>query len=323
MKFSVRWLREHLDTNAPVETILDTLNRIGLEVEGVEDRGAALAAFRIARVVEAMPHPNADRLRALKVDTGDGNLLSVVCGAPNARTGMMGVAALPGAYIPGTGITLKAGEIRGVKSEAMMLSAREMGLGDDHTGIVDLPPDVPLGESYVCWAGLDDPVIEIAVTPNRGDALSVRGVARDLAAAGLGTLVLHKPASVKPVYPAPLRWTIEDPRACLWVLGRAVRGVRNGPSPKWLQDRLTAMGLRPINALVDVTNWFTFDLGRPLHVFDVAKVRGTTLAMRMAREGETLAALNNKSYALTAEDGVIADAAGPEALGGVIGGEHT
>lgn len=323
MKFTLSWLRDHLDTEAGVDEIARTLNAIGLEVEGIEDRGAALAAFRIARVIEAVQHPNADRLRHLRVDIGDGVERSVVCGAPNARTGMMGVAALPGEYVPGTGVTLKVGEIRGVKSEAMMLSAREMGLGDDHSGIVDLPADAPLGASYVKWAGLDDPIIEISVTPNRGDALSVRGVARDLAAAGLGTL---KPWSAPPVpaaYKAPLNWKIEDPRACLWVLGRAVRGVKNGPSPQWLQDRLTAIGLRPISTLVDVTNLFTFDLGRPLHVFDVAKVKGTDLTMRMAREGETLTALNGKEYALTAEDGVIADAAGAEALGGVIGGEHS
>lgn len=323
MKFTLSWLRDHLDTEAGVDEIARTLNAIGLEVEGIEDRGAALATFRIARVIEAVQHPNADRLRHLRVDIGDGVERSVVCGAPNARTGMMGVAALPGEYVPGTGVTLKVGEIRGVKSEAMMLSAREMGLGDDHSGIVDLPADAPLGASYVKWAGLDDPIIEISVTPNRGDALSVRGVARDLAAAGLGRL---KPWSAPPVpaaYKAPLNWKIEDPRACLWVLGRAVRGVRNGPSPQWLQDRLTAIGLRPISTLVDITNLFTFDLGRPLHVFDVAKVKGTDLTMRMAREGETLTALNGKEYALTAEDGVIADAAGAEALGGVIGGEHS
>jgi phenylalanyl-tRNA synthetase beta chain len=321
MKFTLSWLREHLETSATLEQITTTLSSIGLEVEGVEDRAAALASFRIAQVVEAVQHPNADRLRALKVDGGDGKLLSVVCGAPNARAGMKGVLALPGAFIPGTGITLKKGEIRGVASEAMMLSAREMGLGDDHSGIVDLPADAPLGQSYVQYAGLDDPIIEIAVTPNRGDALSVRGVARDLAAAGLGTLKPWGAEPVKAAYPAPLAWEIADPRACRWVLGRAVRGLKNGPSPQWLQDRLTAIGLRPISALVDITNWFTFDLGRPLHVFDVAKVKGKTLTMRMAREGEALAALNGKTYALTAEDGVIADAAGAEALGGVVGGE--
>ncbi|MFO0188074.1 MAG: phenylalanine--tRNA ligase subunit beta, partial [Alphaproteobacteria bacterium] len=323
MKFTLSWLKAHLETEACLDEILTALNTIGLEVEGVEDRGAALANFRIAHVVEAEQHPNADRLRALKVDTGDGKLLSVVCGAPNARAGMKGVAALPGAYIPGTGITLKAGEIRGVKSEAMMLSAREMGLGDDHTGIVDLPEDAPLGEAYVRWAGLDDPIIEISVTPNRGDALSVHGVARDLAAAGLGRLKPLPSPAIKPAYASPLSWEIADPRACDYVLGRAIRGVKNGPSPKWLQDWLVAIGQRTINALVDVTNLFTFGLGRPLHVFDVAKVQGKTLTMRMAREGESLLALNGKTYALTPEDGIIADAAGPEALGGIIGGEAT
>ena len=323
MKFTLSWLRAHLETEAPLADILATLNTIGLEVEGVEDRGAALASFRIAHVVEAEQHPNADRLRALKVDAGDGTLLSVVCGAPNARAGMKGVVALPGAFIPGTGITLKKGEIRGVASEAMMLSAREMGLGDDHSGIVDLPEDAPLGESYVRWAGMDDPIIEISVTPNRGDALSVHGVARDLAAAGLGRLKPLVPAHVAAAYPAPLRWEIADPRACQWVLGRGIRGLRNRPSPKWLQDWLVAIGQRPINALVDVTNLFTYGLGRPLHVFDVAKVSGGTLTLRMAREGEELAALNGKSYALTAEDGVIADEAGPESLGGIIGGAHS
>jgi len=323
MKFPLSWLREHLDISATLDEITTTLSAIGIEVEGIEDRGAALASFRIARVIEAVQHPNADRLRALRVDVGDGVVRSVVCGAPNARTGMLGVAALPGAFIPGTGITLKTGEIRGVKSEAMMLSAREMGLGDDHSGIVDLPEDAPLGARYVDYAGLDDPIIEIKVTPNRGDALAIRGVARDLAAAGLGTLKPWAAPAVTAVYDTPLQWRIEDPRACTWVIGRAIRGVTNGPSPQWLQDRLTAIGLRPISALVDVTNWFTFALGRPLHVFDVARVKGTTLTMRMARAGEELVALNGKTYALTEEDGIIADAAGPEALGGIVGGAHS
>jgi phenylalanyl-tRNA synthetase beta chain len=323
MKFTLSWLREHLETEASLDAIATTLSAIGIEVEGIHDPAAALAEFRIAHVIEAVQHPNADRLRALRVDAGDGREYSVVCGAPNARTGMKGVLALPGAFIPGTGMTLKAGEIRGVKSEAMMLSAREMGLGDDHSGIVDLPEDAPVGARYVDYAGLGDPVIEIKVTPNRGDALSVRGIARDLAAAGLGTLKPWEVAPVEAAYPAPLHWRIEDPRACIWVLGRAVRGVKNGPSPKWLQDRLTAIGLRPINALVDVTNFFTYAYGRPLHVFDTAKVEGTTLSMRMAKPGEELLALNGKTYLLTEEDGVIADAARVEALGGVIGGEHS
>ncbi|WP_439595859.1 phenylalanine--tRNA ligase subunit beta [Falsiroseomonas sp.] len=323
MKFPLSWLREHLETDATLETISTTLSAIGIEVEGIEDKAAELGSFRIARVIEAVQHPNADRLRQLRVDVGDGRELSVVCGAPNARTGMKGVLAVPGDFIPGTGITLKLGEIRGVKSEAMMLSSREMGLGDDHSGIVDLPDDAPVGESYVKWAGLDDPVIEIKVTPNRGDALSVHGIARDLAAAGLGTLKPWEVAPVAASYPTPLHWKVTDPRACTWVLGRAVRGVKNGPSPQWLQDRLVAIGLRPISALVDITNYFTFAVGRPLHVFDVSKVAGTELTMRMARPGEELLALNGKTYALTEEDGVIADANGAEALGGIIGGEHS
>ncbi|MGG5885889.1 phenylalanine--tRNA ligase subunit beta [Falsiroseomonas sp. HC035] len=323
MKFPLSWLREHLETDATLDAIATTLSAIGIEVEGIEDKAASLASFRIARVIEAVQHPNADRLRALRVDAGDGRELSVVCGAPNARTGMKGVLAVPGDFIPGTGITLKLGEIRGVKSEAMMLSSREMGLGDDHSGIVDLPEDAPVGASYVAWAGLDDPVIEIKVTPNRGDALSVRGIARDLAAAGLGTLKPWDVAPVAAAYPSPLQWRIADSRACTWVLGRAVRGVRNGPSPQWLKDRLVAIGLRPISALVDITNYFTFAFGRPLHVFDVSKVAGTDLTMRMARPGEELRALNGKTYALTEEDGIIADANGAEALGGVIGGEHS
>ena len=323
MKFTLSWLREHLETDAPLSRITETLSAIGLEVEGVEDRAAALAPFRIARVVEAVQHPNADRLRVCKVDAGDGRIVEVVCGAPNARTGMKGVFAPAGSYIPGTGITLKVGEIRGVKSNGMLLSAREMGLGEDHTGIVDLPEDAPVGESYAKWAGLDDPVIEIAVTPNRGDALSVRGVARDLAAAGLGTLKPWSPEPVPASFASPLRWEIEDPRACTWVLGRALRGLRNGPSPKWLQDRLTAIGLRPINALVDVTNLFTFGLGRPLHVFDLRKVKGGRLVMRLGRQGERFLALNGREYEVTPEDAVIADEAGVESLAGIIGGEHT
>ncbi|MFC3126989.1 phenylalanine--tRNA ligase subunit beta [Pseudoroseomonas globiformis] len=323
MKFTLSWLKRHLDTESPLDDILAALNSIGLEVEGVEDRGATLAPFRIGYVVEAVQHPNADRLRACRVDVGDGTIRSVVCGAPNARTGMKAVVALPGSVIPATGVTLKAGEIRGVKSEAMMCSARELGLGEDHDGILDLPADAPVGTPYATWAGLDDPVVEISITPNRGDALSVRGIARDLAAAGLGTLRPFAPEKVPAVYPSPLRWVIEDAEACPWVLGRAVRGVKNGPSPQWLQDRLTAIGLRPINALVDITNWFTFDLGRPLHVFDVAKVKGDTLWMRPGREDESYLALNGKEIAVTPQDCVIADADGVESLAGIMGGEHS
>jgi len=322
MKFTLSWLKTHLDTTADLQTITDTLTRIGLELEGVEDRAGPLASFRIAHVVEAVQHPNADRLRACKVDAGNGTLISVVCGAPNARTGMKAVFAAPGSHIPGTGITLKVGEIRGVQSAGMLLSAREMGLGDDHAGIVDLPADAPVGVPYVTWAGLDDPVIEISVTPNRSDCFSVRGVARDLAAAGLGTLRPFQPARVPAVFDGGPNWKIEWAEACPWIIGRTIRGVRNSPSPKWLQDRLTAIGLRPINALVDVTNFFTVDLGRPLHVFDVAKLTGHTLTLRRGA-GESLAALNGKDYTLSPEDCVICDDAGAQSIAGVVGGEAT
>jgi len=322
VKFSLSWLRDHLDTDAPLDRILDALTRIGLEVEGVEDRGAALAPFRIAQVLSAEPHPNADRLRACRVDAGNG-AVSVVCGAPNARAGMRAVFAPPGSLIPATGTVLKIAEVRGVPSEGMLLSLCEMGLGEDHAGIVELPADAPVGQGYAAWAGLDDPVVEIAVTPNRGDALGVRGIARDLAAAGLGVL---KPWSAEPVaggFPSPIRWEVEWPEACPWVLGRTVRGLRNGPSPDWLRRRLESVGLRPISALVDVTNLFTLDLDRPLHVFDADKVQGGRLVMRPGAAGERFLALNGKEYEVSPEDLVIADAAGVQSLAGVIGGEAT
>jgi phenylalanyl-tRNA synthetase beta chain len=321
MKFSLSWLKTHLDTDASLDLITDTLTRIGLELEGVEDRGAALAAFRIARVIEAVQHPNADRLRVCQVDTGDDTVF-VVCGAPNARTGMKGVFAAPGSFIPGTGTTLKIGEIRGVRSAGMLLSAREMGLGDDHAGIVDLPDDAPVGVPYAQWAGLDDPVIDVSVTPNRGDCFSVRGIARDLAAAGIGRLKPWQPKQVAPAFHGGPRWQIGWPEACPWILGRTIRNVRNGPSPQWLQDRLVSIGLRPINALADITNFFTVDLGRPLHVFDVAKISGDVLTLRPGRD-ETFRALNGKDYTVTPEDCAIADAAGVQSMAGVIGGEAT
>jgi phenylalanyl-tRNA synthetase beta chain len=318
MKFTLSWLRQHLATDATLATLTDTLSAIGLEVEGVEDRGAALAPFRIAEVLTAVPHPNADRLRACQVSAG-GETISVVCGAPNARAGMKAVFAPPGSFIPGSGITLKTGEIRGVTSAGMLLSLREMGLGEDHDGIVELPADAPVGASYASWAGLDDPVIEIAVTPNRGDALSVRGIARDLAAAGLGALKPWAAPEVAGHFTSPLGWAIEWPEACPWVLGRMIRGLRNGPSPRWLAERLRSVGLRPINTLVDITNVFTLDLGRPLHVFDAGKLTGATLTLRAGRD-ETLRALDGRDYVATAADCVIADGAGVQSLAGVIGG---
>jgi phenylalanyl-tRNA synthetase beta chain len=321
MKFTLSWLKTHLETDAALADITASLTRIGLELESVEDPTAALATFRIARVVEAVQHPNADRLRVCSVDTGDG-IVAVVCGAPNARTGMKGVFAPPGSFIPGTQATLRVGEIRGVQSAGMLLSAREMGLGEDHSGIVDLPEDAPVGVPYVRWAGLDDPVIEVNVTPNRGDCFSVRGIARDLAAAEIGTLKPWQPARIAALFGGGPRWRIDFPEACPWILGRTIRGVKNSPSPKWLQDRLTSIGLRPINALVDVTNFFTVDLGRPLHVFDVGKVTGDVLTLRRGG-GETFRALNGKDYTATPEDCVIADAACVQSMAGVIGGEPT
>ncbi|MSP05592.1 MAG: phenylalanine--tRNA ligase subunit beta [Acetobacteraceae bacterium] len=321
MKFSLAWLKTHLDTDADLQTITDTLTNIGLELESVTDPGAALAPFRIAHVVEAVQHPNADRLRACKVDTGDG-IVSVVCGAPNARTGMKAVFAAPGDFIPGKNVTLKIGEIRGVQSAGMLLSADEMGLGGDHDGIIELPGDAPVGKSYAQWAGLDDPLIEISVTPNRGDAFSVRGIARDLAAAGLGKLKPFAPVKIPSSFDDGIAWKIDWPDACPFVLGRTIRNVKNGPSPQWLQDRLRAIGLRPINSLVDITNFFAIDLGRPLHVFDADKVAGRFLTIRRGA-GEVFAGLHGKDITADPEDCLIADANGAVSMAGIVGGAST
>ena len=321
MKFSLSWLKTWLQTEVTLEQIVTTLSAIGLEVESVENRAEGLAPFVIAEVIEAVQHPNADRLRACRVNAGGGEL-SVVCGAPNARTGLKAVFAPPGAYVPGSGITLKVGEIRGVKSEGMLVSSRELGLGEDHDGIIELPVDAPVGTPYAKWAGLDDPVIEISVTPNRGDALSVRGVARDLAAAGLGTLVEFVPGTVTASGASTIQWRNAFPEACPWVLGRTVRHVKNGESPDWLKARLTSIGLRPINLLADITNFFTIDLGRPLHVFDADKVAGGVLTLRRGAD-EEFVGLHGKPVRVGAEDCVIADANGVQSLAGIVGGEAT
>jgi phenylalanyl-tRNA synthetase beta chain len=321
VKFSLSWLKTWLDTSATLDDILTTLSAIGLEVEGVENRAAGLEPFVIAEVIEALPHPNADRLRACRVNAG-GAEISVVCGAPNARTGMKAVFAPSGAFIPGTGITLKVGEIRGVKSEGMLVSFRELGLGEDHDGIIELPEEAPVGTAYAAWAGLDDPVIDISVTPNRGDALAVRGVARDLAAAGLGTLKSFSPKPIAGSGVSRIYWRNEFPEACPWVLGRTISGVKNGESPDWLKARLTAIGLRPINALVDITNFFTIDLGRPLHVFDANKVAGGALTLRRGG-AESFTGLHGKPVSVTRDDCVIADANGVQSLAGIVGGEAT
>jgi phenylalanyl-tRNA synthetase beta chain len=320
MKFTLNWLKDHLDTTALLDEIALTLTRIGLEVEGIENPAEALAPFVVGEVVEAVQHPNADRLRVCQVNIGKDQLVEVVCGAPNARAGLKTVFAAPGSVIPASGEVLKVGAIRGITSNGMLCSTRELKLGEDHDGIMELPAGATPGAPIGPLLGLDDPVIEINLTPNRADCAGVRGVARDLAAAGLGTL---KPLTIDPVpasFDGTLKVTIEDTAACPLFLGRTVRGVKNGPSPQWLQDRLVAIGLRPISALVDITNYFTFDRCRPLHVFDTAKVHGDTLTVRSARDGEMLEALNGKNYPLKAGMTVIADADGVESLGGIIGG---
>ncbi|MDF2620472.1 MAG: phenylalanyl-tRNA synthetase, beta subunit [Xanthobacteraceae bacterium] len=321
MKFTLSWLREHLSGDYSLDDVTGTLNRIGFEVEGVEDKAAKLKGFSIAYVVSAVQHPNADKLRVCMVDTGQGEPVQVVCGAPNARTGMKSVFSPPGTYIPGKDITLGIGTIRGVESRGMLCSAAELELSEDHDGILDLPADAPVGATYVDWAGLGDPVVEIAVTPNRADGLGIHGIARDLAAAGIGTLIEKPIEAVKGAYPCPVSVTIAEGAPCPAFALRLVRGVKNGPSPDWLQAKLRAIGLRPINTLVDITNFLTIDQNRPLHVFDAAKVHGN-LVVRRAKQGESLLALDGKTYALDETMCVIADDRAVESLAGVMGGEE-
>jgi len=325
MKLTFGWLKEHLGTTRSLDEIAGKLTMIGLEVERIEDKAKLFAPFVIARVVEAKPHPNADRLRVCMVDTGDGKPIQVVCGAPNARTGMKGVFAPPGAFIPGKNLTLGVGKIRDVESRGMLVSEFELQISDDHEGIIELPEDAPVGAPYAAYAGFDDPMIEINLTPNRGDATGVHGIARDLVAAGMGKLKDAPIKSIKGQFPCPVKVTLDfgaTPSLCPAFALRLVRGVKNGPSPDWLQRRLTAIGLRPINALVDITNFITYDRGRPLHVFDAAKVRGN-LTVRRARAGETLLALDGKTYTLDDTMCVIADDTGVESLAGIMGGEKT
>jgi len=331
MKFTLGWLKEHLETDATLTEITDALTDLGLELEGVTDPAATLGAFTIARVIEARPHPNADRLRVCRVQAWPNGPdappeeVQVVCGAPNARTGMTAVFAPPGTHVPGTGVDLKPGVIRGEASNGMLCSGRELMVSDDHDGILDLPADAPAGARYIDWAGLNDPVIEIAVTPNRPDALGVAGVARDLAARGLGRLITPAAAPVAGAFPCPVRVTLDADvagEACPLFMGRLVRGVTNGPSPAWLQRRLRAIGLRPISALVDVTNLLTFDRARPLHVFDAGKLRGG-LRLRLSRSGETVSALDDRTYALDDAMTVICDDSGVVSIAGVIGGAST
>ena len=331
MKFTLSWLAEHLDFQSSVHEIADALTDLGLEVEAVEDPASELGALTICRVVEAAQHPNADRLKVCRVETwpdgpnGKTAEVRVVCGAPNARTGMIGVFAPVGTHIPGTGIDLKKGVIRGVESAGMLLSEMELMLSDDHDGIIDLPEDAPLGSSFAEYAGLNDPMIDIAVTPNRPDALGVRGIARDLAARGLGTM---KPNPITPVpgaFPCPVSITIDEaakPEACPVFFGRVIRGVTNGESPAWMQRRLKAIGLRPISAIVDITNYVTHDRNRPLHAFDADKVEGG-LRIHFAAGGETLTALDGSEHAFQSGQILISDREGPESIAGIMGGLPT
>lgn len=323
MKFTLSWLKSHLDTEADLTTLTDALTAVGMEVESVEDRAAALAPFTVGHVIEAWQHPDADRLRVCRVATRDGDV-QVVCGAPNARTGLKGVFAPAGSHIPGTGVDLKHGVIRGVDSNGMLCSIREMGLGEDHDGIIELPADAEIGAPVAGLLGVDDPVIDVGITPNRADCLSVRGIARDLAARGLGTLKPLPVPSIAGGFDSPIGVRIDLPAdkadACPLFAGRYFRGVKNRQSPPWLQKRLTAIGLRPISALVDITNLFTHDLGRPLHVFDADRIDGD-ITVRMCRPGETLLALNGKDYALDDEITGVCDASRVAGLGGIIGGE--
>ena len=331
MKFTLSWLKDHLDTSAPLDDILFALTDLGHEVEGVENPADTLGAFRICRVIEAVQHPNADRLRLCRVETypngpdAASEEVQVVCGAPNARTGLVGVFAPVGTHVPGTGVDLKPGNIRGVDSNGMLCSERELMLSDEHDGIIDLPADAPLGQRFIDYRGLNDPMIYVKITPNRPDGLGVRGLARDLAARGLGTL---KPLDIPEItgsFPCPITVQIDaglKTKSAPHFTGRLIRGVTNRPSPKWMQARLRAIGLRPISALVDITNYFTMGLNRPLHVFDAAKVAGN-LHIRPANAGETLLALDAKTYTLTSGQMVIADDNGPESLAGIMGGEHS
>ena len=325
MKFTLSWLKDHLETEAPIDDILYALTDLGLEVEGVEDRGAKLADFAIGKIMSAEKHPDADRLRVCQVDTDEG-MKQIICGAPNAREGITVVVAKPGVYVPGLDITIGVGKIRGIESFGMMASESEMELSDEHDGIIELD-NGRVGQSFVDWLAVNDPakvdpVIEIAITPNRPDALGVRGIARDLAARGLGKLKSAQEVHYDGTFSCPVSISIDEDTLdqCPVFFGRVIRGVKNGPSPEWLQDRLRAIGLRPISFLVDVTNFFTFDQNRPLHVFDADKIAGNALRIHKAKGGETITALDDKEYTLVEGMTVISDDNGVESIGGIMGG---
>jgi phenylalanyl-tRNA synthetase beta chain len=325
MKFTLAWLKEHLDTDASLAEVTDKLTMIGLEVEHIENPAEKFAPFKVVEVISAVQHPNADRLRVCMVNTGEGKPIQVVCGAPNARGGMKAVLGTPGTYIPGKKITLGVGKIRDVESHGMLISGAEIEFSEDHSGIIEMPADAPIGKPFAEVLGVNDPVIEINLTPNRPDCTGVNGIARDLGAASIGTYKDRSPKAVKGQFPCPVKVTLDfgQTKSLCPAFGlRLVKGVKNGPSPDWLQKRLLAIGLRPINALVDITNFITYDRGRPLHVFDAAKVKGN-LTVRRAKNGETLLALDGKTYTLDEATCVIADEKGVESLAGIMGGEES
>lgn len=321
MKFTLSWLKDHLETTAELPAILDAMTMAGLEVEGVENPAEKLAAFSVAKIVETARHPNADKLQVCQVDTKDGRK-EIVCGAPNARPGLTTIYAPLGTYIPGSGITLVPRDVRGVTSHGMLCSAQELETADESDGILELDDGLAVGTAAATALGLADAVIDFEVTPNRPDWLGVDGIARELAASGLGTVITKAPETVAGSFPCPVAVRIEAPQACPAFGLRLIRGVKNGPSPDWLANRLRAIGLRPINALVDVTNLLSYDRARPLHVFDASKVKGD-LVVRMGHEGETLTALDGKDYALRPADCVIADDNGVVSISGIMGGEAT
>ncbi|MBL0916358.1 MAG: phenylalanine--tRNA ligase subunit beta, partial [Sphingopyxis sp.] len=322
MKITLDWLREHLDGSYGVDDVVATLNRIGHEVEGIENPAEKLAGFRVAKVLTAEKHPQADKLQVLTVDSGDGVPLTVVCGAPNARAGLVGVLGLPGAVVPANGMELKVAAVRGVESNGMMCSTRELELGDDHDGIIELPADAPVGTPFADYSGAGDPVIDISITPNRQDCMGVRGIARDLAAAGLGTLKPLAIPAIEGVGAPATEIRTDDPEACPAFFGRTIGGVTNGTAPEWMRRRLEAVGQRSISALVDISNYVMFDLGRPSHIYDRAKLSGALVARR-AKDGETVTALNGKDYTLTDTMTVIADEREVHDIAGIMGGEHS
>ncbi|MEM9421937.1 MAG: phenylalanine--tRNA ligase subunit beta [Pseudomonadota bacterium] len=319
MKFSISWLKKHLDTDASLADIVDTMVKIGLEVEEVINPADALSAISVGHVIHAEQHPDADKLRVCRVDTKDGEQ-QIVCGAPNARKGIKVAFAPVGTYISGIDVTLSKAKIRGVESFGMMCSAKELELGDDHDGIIELPQDAPIGASLVDVLNVDDPVIDFEVTPNRPDTNGIDGIARDLAAAGLGTLITKEPSPLEGVFNSTVPVIIEDEETCPAFASRTIRGLKNGPSPKWLQDALKAVGLRPINALVDVTNYLSYDRARPLHVYDISKLNGP-IHVRRGNDGESFLALDGKEYNIDDSMCVIADDEKVLGLGGIMGGE--